>query len=199
MCIFPHYSTAYSAQRKSLREPRGYPVQAEILTHKGYFSSGVPSLILASLIYMYASVFSWNRWGPHSQMYYLRSSYFLPVYSLYPLVLLISLSHHITICLPCKVNICFYFYPSVSLKPINVLSLLVKPVIPLHLSWKGQHTVCSSILSYPLLIRCLWKDALSVLCAPKLCPSPLVKVIMLPPSPPSFSLCLGLSHCVAFT
>ncbi len=131
-------------------------------------------------------------------MYYLRSSCVLPVHSLYPLVLFISSSHHITICPPCEVNICFYFYPSLSLTPINVLRLLMKPFIPLHPSWKETpHCVFLSCLILPFaIVGRIW---LSTLRAQMLCPLPLVKVIMLPPSPPSFPLCLCLSPCVAFT
>lgn len=71
--------------------------------------------------------------------------------SLHPLVSLFSSSHHITICPPYEVNICFYFYPSLSLMPINVLRLLISLLSPPSIL-EGDTTLCASVLSHPLLI-----------------------------------------------
>lgn len=111
----------------------------------------------------------------------------LCVYSLYPLAVLISSSHRITICLPCKVNICFYFYPSLSLTPINVLRLLYS----LHPSWvEAPCCVFLCVFFVICLLAVVRRMGLSVLWVPKLCPLLLLKVIMLPPNPPSFPLCV---------
>ena len=128
-------------------------------TIKGCFSSGVPDPVVISLIYIYASVSPENRWGTHSQVSYLGSSGVLPAHSLHPLAVLVSSSHHITICPPYEVNICFYFYPSLSLTPINVLRLLISLLSRLHPSWKETpHCVfpCSVLVSPHLL----WWEAL---------------------------------------
>lgn len=136
-CIFFHISPLHILLRENhYLDPEDIQCELKRLHTKGDFSSGnpqpnscVPNIYLSFPI-------SWNRQGLHSQTYYLRSSCVLPVHSLFPLVLFVSSSHRITICSRCEVNICFYFYPSLSLTPINVLRLLIKPFILLHPSWK---------------------------------------------------------------
>ena len=116
MRIFPHYCIFYSekiitcAQRISSASWKAH-TQSLFFIWSLRPNSYIPNIYLCLPL-------SRNRWGPHSQTYHLRSSCVLSVHSLYPLVLLISSSHHITICPPYQLNICFYFYPCLSLTPI---------------------------------------------------------------------------------
>ena len=149
-----HYSTpAYSTSEKNhYLGPEDIQPELKRSHTKGCFSSGVPDPVVIFLICIYASVSPENRWGTHSQVSYLGSSGVPPAHSLHPLVVLVSSSHHITICPPYEVNICFYFYPSLSLTPINVLRLLISLLShSIHLG-RRHHTASSPVPSYSLLI-----------------------------------------------